>query len=900
MSELFTINEPRALLMLLALGLVVAIGVLAVRARPRDRERIALSTVVRCAIIILVVLAVAGLQFVARGGALNVIYLIDESASVNATDRQAARNYVASAVAQKGREGAVGVVRFGEFAVVDRAASGETVWTPGDKVVSEVATDIAGAIQVALALFPEDGNRRLILLSDGQETGGDAAAAARRAGASGVEISVVPLGAAAENEAAIRDVSAPAEVPAGQQHDVRVVIQSTSSRQATVVLTDNGAPAGRQEVVLAAGQNVVTFSQKASEQGFHRFEATLETIDDHFSQNNTAAGYTVVKRPPQVLVVASEDSDAKPLLAALESTGVEAKQVSPDGMPRRLANLAEYDAVVLSNVSAERLGEDGQESLEAYVRELGHGLVMLGGDVSFGAGGYLRTTVERMLPVSMDVRATEQRGSLALAFVLDKSGSMGRCHCGGAQQFDPSMRTEYGFSKIELAKQAIGKAVDLLKPTDQVGVIGFDARAFWLSQLQPLGASGGAGLKQSLQPIQALGETNMYGGLQTAVDALKTSDAQLRHIVLIGDGWTQQGDFSLVLEQVEQNNISLTTVGAGDGPGALLRELADKGGGQYYRANDVKTLPDIILKETVRLVGSYYIEESTDPVAVRGHPIIRGLDAALPPLLGYNATTLKPSAELILAAPNGDPILAQWQYGLGRTVAWTSDAKGRWARDWVSWPDFGRFMGQAISWTFPRGASPGLALGYTVERGGEPGTRDLRIRLESTDADGLPRNGLESSLVITTGTGVRTTHAFEQISPGVYTARVSGLAKDTYEAQVTQVDPVSKLTVATQSTGLIVPYADEYLLQPDGAARAQALLTGIAEYGRGTILTMQDPGASLAPAQVEQPRRVPLWPWLLAAAVLLFPLDVALRRLNLGWRRGSKPEEGTTDLKKVA
>jgi Ca-activated chloride channel homolog len=900
MGELFTINEPRALLMLLALALVVGIGVLAVRARPRDRERIALSTVVRCAIVVLVVLAVAGLQFVARGGALNVVYLIDESASVSASDRQAARDYVERAIAQKGPDGAAAVVRFGEYAVVDRVASSGSSWSPGEKAASEVATDIAGAIQVALALFPEDGNRRLILLTDGQETSGDAAAAARRAGGAGIEISVVPLGAAAGNEASIRDVSTPAEVPEGQQHDVRVVIQSTTPRQAAVTLTDNGQPAGRQDVALAAGQNVVTFNRKATEQGFHRFEARLETVDDHFSQNNIGAGFTVVKRPPQVLVVASEEADAKPLLAALESTGMEARQTSPEGMPRRLANLAEYDAVVLSNVSAERLGEDGQESLDAYVRELGHGLVMLGGDVSFGAGGYLRTTVERMLPVSMDVRATEQRGSLALAFVLDKSGSMGRCHCGGAQQFDPSMRTEYGFSKIELAKQAIGKAVDLLKPTDQVGVIGFDARAFWLSQLQPLGATGGAGLKQSLQPVQALGETNMYGGLQTAVDALKSSDAQLRHIVLIGDGWTQQGDFSLVLEQVEQNNISLTTVGAGEGPGALLKELAEKGGGQYYRATDVKALPDIILKETVRLVGSYYIEESMDPVAVRGHPIIRGLDAALPPLLGYNATTLKPSAEMILAAPNGDPILAQWQYGLGRTVAWTSDAKGRWARDWVSWPDFGRFMGQAISWTFPRGSSPGLALTNTLERGGEAGTRDLVLRLESTDPDGLPRNGLDTSMVITSSAGLRTTHEFTQVSPGVYTARVPALAEGTYEAQVSQSDPASNLSVAAQSTGLIVPYADEFVLSDDAAARASALLSSISQFGNGSILSLDNPAASLAPAQIEQPRRVPLWPWLLAAAILLFPIDVALRRLNMGLRRGQNNQDPPSDLRRVA
>jgi uncharacterized membrane protein len=900
LGDLFTLNDPQALLMLVALVPVAIIGLLGVRARPRDRGRIIASTALRALIVLLVIFALAGLQLVARGGPLNVVYVVDESGSIDESTRQAAREYVGRAIAAKPPDATAAVVRFGEYAVVDRAVSVGAAWSPGEPVVSEVSTDIAGALQVAVALFPEEGNRRIVLLSDGRQTVGDAVTAARRTGAGGVQIDVVPLGNAAENEVAIREVAATQEVPAGQKHEVRVVIQSSSDRDATVTLTDNGQPIGERTTRLSAGQNLVTFEVEAKEQGFHRFEARVIAVDDKFSQNNTGAGFTVVKRPPQVLVVASDDADALPLLAALKATGVEARQVSPEGMPRRLATLGEYDAVVLSNVSADRLGADGQESLETFVRDMGHGLVMLGGDMSFGAGGYLRTTVEKMLPVSMEVRATEQRGSLALAFVLDKSGSMGRCHCGGAQQFDPSMRTEFGFSKIELAKQAIGKAVELLKPEDKVGVIGFDSQARWLSLLGPLGTDGGAGLKKSLQPVVALGETNMYGGLQTAIDALKETDAQLKHIVLIGDGWTQQGDFSGILSQIQQENISLTTVGAGEGPGALLKELADQGGGQYYRANDVQALPEIVLKETVRLVGAYYVEEATDPVALRDHPILRGLDAALPTLLGYNATTLKPSAELILSAPNGDPILAQWQYGLGRTVAWTSDAKGRWAGDWVEWGDFGRYMSQVIGWTFPRDTSPGLALSYEIGRGIEPGTRDVTARVESTDAEGLPRNGLDTSITLTSSLGVRASVALRQESPGVYVGVLPGLAEGTYEAQVAQSERLTGIAVAGQTGGFVVPYPDEYAPVENAAQEAQALLGAISQLASGRTLSLDDYAASLDPPRVDQPRRVALWPWLLGAAILLFPLDVALRRLNLGWHSFIRREEPDQERKRAA
>ena len=112
---------------------------------------------------------------------------------------------------------------------------------------------------------------------------------------------------------------------------------------------------------------------------------------------------------------------------------------------------------------------------------------MLGGDLSYGAGGYLRSPIEEVLPVSMDVRTSEQRASLAMVFVTDKSGSMGRCHCGAQQQFNPSMRTEFGPSKVEIAKDAIEKAASVLNSSDQVGVVAFDDTAHWLAHIEQMG-----------------------------------------------------------------------------------------------------------------------------------------------------------------------------------------------------------------------------------------------------------------------------------------------------------------------------------------------------------------------------------------------------------------------------
>ncbi|HKP53495.1 MAG TPA: VWA domain-containing protein [Chloroflexia bacterium] len=880
----FSFNEPRALILLLTIPPVIFLGVLSARARPRDRGRVSASTVVRSLILLLLTLALAGMQWVSQGGPLNVVFLVDESASMSQESRDAATQYVQKAIASMGPDDRAGVVLFGELAVVDRALSAGTDWKPFGKHPAEVATNLGDALQAGISLFPEGGSRRLVLLSDGAETIGNARDMVGRAGSTGVQLSIVPLGQESQNEVTVDRVASTSTVPDGQQHEVRVLLKSTSDRAATITLTDNGQSVGKQDAQLKPGSNLVTFSVKAQGEGFHTFTAQVASVDDHYTQNNQASSYTVVRTAPSVLIVADSDADALPLKSALEANAVRVTIVSPPGMPRRMDNLRQYDAVVLASASAEGLGTEGQEVLQRYVRDLGHGLVMLGGELSYGAGGYLNSTLEQVLPVRMDVRTSEERASLAMTFLVDKSGSMGRCHCGGQQQFDPSMRSEFGANKVEIAKLAIAKAVALMNPNDQVGVLGFDSAPHWLSTLQPLGDNGATLIKQSLQPVVAQGETNLSSGLQAAVEALASSSAQLKHIIMIGDGWTQQADFSAILAQMDSLGITMSTVGAGEGPGAVMKDLADKAHGQYYRAEDVTNLPDIVLKETVRLIGSYFAEAPVQPLVLKEHPILTGFNpATIPRLLGYNVTTPKQNADIIMASPTGDPILAAWQYGLGRSVSWTSDAKGRWATDWVKWPQFSQFAGQMVSWTFPQEATPGLETTFSLSTGSAPGAQDVAIRVESHETGGAPRNFLETSVTISDTKGVRDKLPLTQFSPGVYGATTTGLTEGVYSVRVEQVDKETHAAVAAQSTGLVVPYPGEFRLSDDGGQAARALLTDLAQLGGGKELDITQPAAAFTHDITAQPQRVLLWSWLLLAAIILFPIDVAIRRLSFTW-----------------
>jgi uncharacterized membrane protein len=895
----FSISEPKALILLLSIPPVVVVGWLSARARPRDRLRIAVSTGLRSAILLLVVLALAGLHLVTSGGPLNVVFLIDESASVAPETREAAYQYVRQAIASMGPNDCAGVVLFGERAIVDRALSADTRWQHSGRHPAEVATNLADAMQVASALFPEGGARRLVLLSDGVQTVGSAEDVARRLGLVGIQISVVPLGVNAHNEVAVERVLNPTSLHVGEEYDVRVLLRSTSERVAVVSLYDGDQLVARQEVQLRAGDNVVEFRHKATQEGFRTLSASVTSVDDRYAQNNQLASFVIVKPPPKVLLVAGTPADAGPLKAALEASGVRADVVEPIAMPHEPDNLGQYDAVLLVNASAETVGIQGQQALQHYVRDMGRGLIMVGGELSYGAGGYLRSPLEEVLPVSMDVRTNEQRASIALTFVVDKSGSMGRCHCGGSQQFSPTMRTEFGVSKIEIVKQAIRKAVALLNSSDEVGVVAYDADPHWLVRLASMGTIGEDGLNARLQPLVAEGETDMHKGISAATIELGASNARLKHMIVLSDGWTRQSEFTDLLSAISARGITLSTIGVGEGPGDLLKELAEKGGGRYYHAEDVNELPDVVLKETVRLVGAYYVEQPFKPVVVNSSPILNGLDPNnLPPLLGYNSTTPKSTADVLIKSPQGDPILATWQYGLGRVAAWTSDAKGRWAAEWVGWSRFSQFAGQLVGWTLPRSATPGMETSFSTLAGSLPSTQDVLVRVESADSTGAPRNFLRSSVVITAtnqigaGSGVpppapaagggETFHAaLVQQSPGVYEGVVRGLGEGAYEVYVQQLDPSTGRVVAVERTGLVVPYAGEYRLPTGVEVRAEALLSDVAGLGRGRRLDISNPAAAFTHDIPSQPVRLPLWPWLLLLALLLFPVDVAVRRLSL-------------------
>jgi uncharacterized membrane protein len=622
-----------------------------------------------------------------------------------------------------------------------------------------------------------------------------------------------------------------------------------------------------ERVTLEEGLTHVTFDVTPTEARLHTFRVVVEAARDTFSQNDRGDSITIVKGEPRTLVLAGDEVVADELVDALTAQRQNVDTIVPEALPTDFGELATYDSVVLVDVPRTRLSDRQLAALQVYVRDIGRGLVMIGGPDSYGAGGYQRTPLEESLPVDMGVRDRQKQPDVALVVVIDQSGSMDACHCNTFNGGQGGGVGIGGVRKVDIGKEAILRAAAALTERDELGVVAFNEQAHWVVRTQPLG--GVEDLQGQIAGIAPLGNTNIFAGLEQAVDSLEDATATRRHIILLTDGWSSSGQYDAIIERMKAAGITLSTVGAGGGSNPFLQGLAQQGGGRFYDAANPASIPDIFLKETQQVSGQQIIEEPFFPILASSSPILRGLDA-LPRLRGYNGTTAKPSAQTVLVTARDDPLLAQWQYGLGRSVAWTSDSTGRWARDWVGWEGFSRFFSQLVSWTFPGEETGGIEAAFD-QRGGQ-----TTLHVESVDADGSPRDFYSTSAVVVGPDFSSSEVDLVQVAPGVYEVPLGEIESGAYGLRITQTRPGS--TPLGRTVGLVAPTAAEYRLLGANEPFLAALRTAT---GGSEIETPLDPW--LHDLRTTS-RTTDLWPLLLVIALLLWPLDIALRRVSVGRR----------------
>ncbi|MBA3876191.1 MAG: hypothetical protein C0498_04515 [Anaerolinea sp.] len=859
-------EAPAWLLLLVPALLITFVPHLAARRRiGTARRRVALA--VRTLLLAALVFALAGFQLVLPVDRLATVFVVDLSDSVGNEGRETALAFLRESLDAMPDGDAAGVVAFGGDALVERLP--EELRTI-DRIRSTPvtrATDIGGALRLASALFPDEMQKRIVLISDGNDTTGRGQQEAALAAARGVQVETRALGLDARDEVLVERLQTPATARLGETIEAVATIVSSVAQPATVRLYADGQLVASAAVDLVAGSKQVSFEVEKLEAGFHTFRVVVEAARDTFSQNNRADSNTIVKGEPRILVLAGDTRVAAELVSGLEIEGQTVDSIVPEALPTDFASLATYDSIVVVDVPRIRLSDRQLAALQVYVRDLGRGLVMVGGPQSFGAGGYTKTPIEETLPVDMGVRNRQQQPDVALVVVIDKSGSMDACHCNSFGQGGGGGQLQ-GVRKVDIGKEAILRAAAGLKARDELGVVAFDEQASWVVRTRPLGEIDD--LQGDISGINPNGTTNIFAGLEQAVGSLEEATATRRHIILLTDGWSSSGQYDEILARMKAAGITLSTVGAGGGANPFLEQLANRGGGRFYPAVNPASIPDIFLKETEQVAGQQIVEEPFFPIQTSSSPILRGLGDGFPRLLGYNGTTAKSAAQTVLVTARDDPLLAQWQYGLGRSVAWTSDSTGRWAKNWLGWQGFSRFFSQLVGWTFPGEETGGIEATFETVDG------RTRLRVESVESDGSPRDFYTTSAVLV-GPALEPVEAeLDQVAPGVYEKDLGEIETGAYAVRITQIRPGA--AALGRTVGLVAPVAAEYRLQ---GANRPFLATLRAATGGREITSPEEPwrhDLTTTSSFTE------LWPWLLILALLLWPLDVALRRVSIGRR----------------
>jgi Ca-activated chloride channel homolog len=611
-----------------------------------------------------------------------------------------------------------------------------------------------------------------------------------------------------------------------------------------------------QEVQLKTGTNPVVFRDSLRERGNHTYELLVESPADTLAENNLLQGVVEVKGPPRVLLLSAQKESQRVISRVLQVQGYAVVESAPDTHPLSLSELSAYDLLVLDNVPAFQLTYAKMETIEKYVRDLGGGLLVIGGSQSYGAGGYFRTPLERILPVDMRPPARLEMPHVALLFVIDKSGSMGA----GSE----------GSTKLDLAKAAAIAAADIMNPTDQVGVLAFDANWDWALPFRQVGK--GEWISERLAGLQSDGGTDLYKAMVEAHRVIATKQAAIKHVIVLSDGLTDKADFYTLVTRMARDGITVSTVSVGnDADVQLMADIAKNGKGRGYVALDPQTIPQIFTTETLLISRDLLIEKPVIPSIVTATGPLKGIPQNnLPTMRGYVLTYPKPRAELLMRADK-DPLLVSWRYGLGRVLAFTSDLSGRWGKDWVAWQGFPQWASQLARDTMRKILETRTHTDFHAD--GE----SIKVVTDLVSRDGKFLNHLKLKANITAPNRTSQEQALQQTAPGRYEGKFTPAQRGVHFVTLFAEGSGGEATLPVATVPYIAPYPKEYRqLRPN-----LALLSRLAEETGGEMLDPEKFADGLkrlytpTPGKGRQGQET-WWP-LAGAGLFLFLADLILR-----------------------
>ncbi len=858
------------------------------------------AILLRSTMVTAIVFAIAGIQIAWITDRVTVIYVLDQSESIDRSKREAMLKYVVDSVRKhrdKKREDLAGVIVFGKDASIEVPPFGDDLPPLSRLEGAEVRTDatnLEAALELAQSSMPSDTLQRIVIVTDGNQTIGQVQSIARRLAAAGIGIDVVPAPTQSGADVLVEKIDLPSEIRRGQPFEARVVMTNyaDSDTDAPVRgrLSITRTMGGEEELLLdeplelTPGKNVIPLRHTIDRPAPYTFEARFTPSgaeDDARSQNNRAVAFTDVRGKSRVLLIEpwNESGEWSWFADQLRDEEIEVIIQPSNATFTSLVELQAYDSVILANVprnsgdSAESLTTISDSQIEMLVRntqQLGAGLLMIGGPDSFGAGGWTGTALEEAMPVDFEIKNSVVSAVGALMLVVDSSGSMSG-------------------EKMELCKAAAREAIRSLRSSDYVGVITFDSEAREVVPMQKV--AGRNHMIPMVSRISAGGGTNMYPAMERGFRTLVRADAAAKHMIVLTDGQTEPNNFAGLTQDLKAAGITVTSVAIGnDADLTLMREIATGGGGKMYHVISPRAIPKIVMRESRRISRPLIYEDPKgfDPRIEIPHVILTGVGTP-PPIRGYVMTTAKDSVlvQTLLSSPvpqsDQHPILAAWQYGLGRTAVLTTDGGQRWARDWTNWPGQAKLYSQLVRWLMrPAGESGNFTMATMVRDG------EVQVVINAMDQEQDFLNFLEMNASVLDPNMRPIDLQMRQTAPGRYVGSFPVNDSGSYFVHVSPGAGVAPLT-----SGVTVPFSEEYraremnmplleqiaAVQPlDGeAGTLTEPLSGDLDHGPLSVNPFR---AGLRSVRAIQD----VWPWLVLIGCCVFVSDVMVRRIDFNFR----------------
>jgi uncharacterized membrane protein len=839
-------------------------------------RRVALG--VRLLVVALVAAALAEPTWRRESKDVAVTFIVDVSRSVPVSMQRQAEQW--AELARKSNENLddyMGVVTVGMQPMVQALPSRLARHVEKNTPTPDLGTDLAAGVRLGMAIKREDAAQRFVIVSDFNETQGSLLDAAEAARAIGIPIDVLPVTYRHEAEVMMEELIAPATARMGETVNLRVVLHSTAPARGLLHLLVNGDPVDLdpggegmgQLVELEAGTNVLAVPIALPRHGPQEFRALFEPLPgrdgrptDVTLENNEALAVTFVTSEGRVLVVADSNQEGEAIARVLEQARLAADVVGGEQLPTSLTALNAYDAIIMVNQPAYVFSQQSQEELRQYVHDTGGGLIMVGGPNAFGAGGWIGSPLEDALPVKLDPPQKRQMPRGALALIM--------------HSIEMPDGVSYGKKTAQSAAEALSR-LDLIGIIEYTGGANFQ----WVHPLSEVG--DGSAVRRSINRL-AFGDMKNYEpAFQMALQGLNNVEAGTRHIILITDG-DGSAPSQRTLQQLKKDKITVSTVGVfphGMSDLSRLQMIARETGGRYYEVTTTAGLGNIVqifVKEAQTVRRSLIWEGPPFAPSISGAAeTMRGI-RNVPVLSGYIVTAERGGHAMVsLRGKENDPILAQWQYGLGRTIAYMSDAAPRWNQAWVGWPGFKAFWEQHIRWAMRPAGSANVRV--TTEKVGSR----TRVLVDALDTSGERLNFARFRGRVANPDGTAQDVELKQVGPGRYEGMFDSGQSGSFVVSLRYVAPApgggGKVLEGSVQAAVTRPFADEFRAMTDN----EPLMRQVAAMTGGRVLS-GDPklddlwrrdGLSM-PVSAR-----PIWLWFAMLAIGMFLMDVAVRRVRI-------------------